>query len=116
MKKGVKTRVLSRNRDQRKALLKSLARALFLHERIKTTEAKAKEISKFSQKYITRARKGDLASRRYLARFFAKDIVKKLVDDIGKRYKDRPGGYVRVIKIGQRKSDGSKMAILELVK
>lgn len=116
MKKGKKGRKLSRGKDQRKALLKSLARALFLHEKIKTTEAKAKEVSQFAQKCITKAKKGDLANRRHLARFFSKNIVKKLVDDIGKRYKERPGGYVRIIKLGPRKSDGAEMAIIELVK
>jgi len=116
MRKRKKGRKLSRERGQRKALLKGLARALFLHERIKTTEAKAKEVSSFAQKCITKAKKGDLPARRHLARFFSKEVVKKLVDDIGKRYKDRQGGYVRIVKLGPRKSDGAKMAIIELVK
>ena len=116
MQKRKKGRKLSRNRDQRKALLKALARALFLDEKIKTTEARAKELSRFSQKCITKAKKGDLAARRYLARFFSKEVVKKLVDDIGKRYKERAGGYVRIVKLGPRKSDGAKMVIIELVK
>ena len=116
MKKQKKGRKLSRKRDQRKALLKSLARALFLHEKIKTTQAKAKEVSGFAQKCVTRAKKQDLANRRYLARYFSKQVVKKLVDDIALRYKDRPGGYTRIIKLGPRKSDGAQMAIIELVK
>lgn len=116
MKKRKIGRKLSREKGQRNALLKSLARALFLHERVKTTEAKAKEVSRFAQKSITKAKKGDLSARRHLARFFSKNITKKLVDDIGKRYKDRPGGYTRVVKLGPRKSDGAKMAIIELVK
>jgi len=116
MKKLKRGRKLSRKRNQRKALLKSLARALFLNEKIKTTEAKAKEVRMFAEKLITRARKGDLASRRILAKYFSKNIVKKLVDEIGPRYKKRKGGYTRIIKLGPRKSDGAKMAIIELVK
>jgi len=116
MKKLKRGRKLSRKKNQRKALLKSLARALFLNEKIKTTEAKAKEVRMFAEKLITRAKKGDLASRRILAKYFSKDIVKKLVDEIGPRYKKRKGGYTRIIKLGPRKSDGAKMAIIELVK
>lgn len=116
MKKRKVGRKLSRKRDPRKALLKSLARALFLHEKIKTTEAKAKEVSSFAQKCITKAKQGDLAARRHLSRFFAPNIVKKLVDDIGKRYKNHSGGYTRIVKLESRKSDGAKMAIIELVK
>ncbi|MBL7156137.1 MAG: 50S ribosomal protein L17 [Candidatus Pacebacteria bacterium] len=116
MRKKKTGRKLSRKTGPRKALLKGLARALFLHEKIKTTHAKAKEVSVFAEKSITRAKKGDLASTRRLACFFSKDIVKKLVDDIGKRYKQRPGGYTRIIKLGPRKSDGAKMSIIELVK
>jgi large subunit ribosomal protein L17 len=116
MRKCKKGRKLSRKRDQRKALLKSLATALFLKEKIKTTEAKAKEISSLVEKFITKAKKGDLVSRRYLAEFFSPQIVKKLVGEIAQQYKERSGGYTRIIKLGQRKSDGARMAIVELVK
>lgn len=116
MRKLKQGRKFSRKRGQRKALLKSLARALFLNKKIKTTEAKAKEVSRFVEKCITRARKGDLASRRILLKHFSKDLVKKLVDEIGSEYKERKGGYTRVIKLGPRESDGAKMAIIELVK
>ncbi len=116
MKKLKKGRKFSRKRDQRKALLKSLASSLFLTERIRTTEVKAKELSRFASKHITRAKKGDLSSRRILAKYFSKDLVKKLVNEIGPRYKERKGGYTRIIKLGQRKSDGAKIAIIELVK
>jgi len=116
MRKLKKGRKLSRKRDQRKALLKSLARSLFLNEKIKTTEAKAKEISGSAEKLITRAKKGDLSSRRYLAKFFSRDLVKKLVDEIGPRYKSRKGGYTRIIRLGPRKSDGARMVVIELVK
>ena len=115
MRKRKKGRKLHRPRDQRKALLKSLAREIILKEKIKTTEAKAKEVRPFLEKMITRAKKGDLASIRYLARFFQKNIVRKLIRELGPRYKDRPGGYTRIIKLGPRKSDGTKMAVIELV-
>ena len=115
MRKLKKGRKLSRKRGQRRALLKSLARSLFLHERIKTTEAKAKEVSSFAEKFITKAKKDDLATRRYLSRFFSQRVVKKLISDIAKRYQERPGGYTRVVKLGPRESDGAKMAIIELV-
>lgn len=116
MKKRKKGRKFSRETDQRKILLKSLARSFFFREKIKTTEAKAKEISGFSEKLITKAKKGDLSAKRSLSRFFSNSLVKKLIEEIAPRYKERNGGYTRVIKLGQRKSDGAKMAIIELVK
>ena len=116
MNKLKKGRKFSRERDQRRALIKSLISSLFLRERIKTTEAKAKEISRFAEKFITKAKRGDLASRRILARYFTKKIIKKLISEIAKKYKERKGGYTRIIKLGQRKIDGAKMAIIELVK
>lgn len=116
MRKLKQGRKLSRKRNQRKALLKSLASAIFLHKKIKTTEAKAKEVSRFVEKCITRAKKGDLSSRRILAKYFSKDLNKKLIDEIAPKYKDRKGGYTRIIKLGPRKSDGAKIAIIELVK
>jgi large subunit ribosomal protein L17 len=116
MKKLKKGRKFSRKKDQRNALLKSLTRALFLEEKIRTTEARAKEISGFAEKFITRAKKQDLTSRRILAKYFSKNLVKKVVEEIAPRYKERKGGYTRIIKLGPRKSDGAKMAIIELLK
>jgi len=116
MRKLKKGRKLSRKRDQRRALLKSLTSALILKEKIKTTEAKAKEVSSFAEKQISRAKIGNLASRRYLSNFFSPQIVKKLLNEIGPRYKNRSGGYTRIIKLGPRKLDGARMAIIELVK
>jgi large subunit ribosomal protein L17 len=116
MWKQKKGRKFGRKTDQRRALLRSLAESLFTKERIKTTEAKAKEASVLSEKLITQAKKGDLASRRYLAGYFKKDLVKKIVDEIAPRYKTRKGGYTRIIKVEPRKSDGAKMAIIELIK
>lgn len=116
MRKRKRGRKLSRKRGQRRALLKSLARELFLKEKIKTTEAKAKEASSFIEKQISRAKVGNLSSRRLLAKKFSLQVVKKIVDEIAPRYKKRKGGYTRIIKLGQRKSDGARMAIIELVK
>jgi len=120
MQKRKKGRKLSRKRNQRRALLKSLASALILNEKIKTTEAKAKETSSFVEKQITRAikeqRVGGVQARRILAKFFPKKIIKKLVNEIAPRYKERKGGYTRIIKLGQRKLDGARMAIIELIK
>lgn len=116
MRKRNKGRMLSRNKSQRKALLKSLMNSLFLYEKIKTTEAKAKELRIVVEKSITRARQNTVFNRRVLARTLAPQIVKKLVDEIAPKYNDRLGGYTRIIKLGPRKSDSAKMVIMELVK
>lgn len=116
MRKLNKGRILSRPKNQRKALLRTLATSLFLHEKIKTTEAKAKELRRVTEKFITKAKKNDVFARRVLARDLTPVIVKKLVNDIAPRYQERRGGYTRIIKIGPRHSDGAKMVIIELVK
>ncbi|MGB9743137.1 MAG: 50S ribosomal protein L17 [Minisyncoccales bacterium] len=116
MRKRKKGRKLSRKRDQRKALLKSLANNLILKERIITTQAKAKEVKSFVEKEITRAKKNDLHTYRLLARFFRPALVKKLIEEIAPRYQERKGGYTRIIKLGPRKSNGAKMVIIELLK
>lgn len=116
MRKRKRGRKLSRKTDQRKALLKSLVRALILKEKITTTEIKAKEIRPLVEKLITRAKKNDIATKRELAQIFSADLVKKMTAEIGPRYKDRKGGYVRIIKLGPRKSDSARMAIIELIK
>ncbi len=116
MRHRIKGRKLSREKDQRKALLKSLVRSIILKEKIKTTKAKAKEASILLEKSITRAKKGDLHSQRMLLKLFSPAVVKKLMQEIAPRYKERAGGYTRVIKLGPRKSDTSEMVIIELVK
>lgn len=115
MKKLQKGRKLHREAGQRKALLKTMATSLILRGKITTTEAKAKELAPFVEKKITRAKAGTVAAKRHLAQFFSAKVVKKLVDEVAIKNKDRKGGYTRVIKLGQRKSDSSKMAIIELV-
>lgn len=116
MKHLKKGRKFGRERDQRKALLKSLILALFDKEKITTTEAKAKEIKPYAEKFITKSKKPDISLRREIARYFHDEIAKKLINEIAPRYKERPGGYARIIKLGRRKSDGARMAILELIK
>ena len=115
MKKLKQGRKFGRTKDQRKALLNSLARSLFIHGKISTTEAKAKEVSMFAEKSITKAKKGDLNARRMLAESFSAEVVKKLIEEIGPKYKERKGGYTRIIKKGPRKSDGAKIVFIELV-
>ncbi|MFA6397299.1 MAG: 50S ribosomal protein L17 [Candidatus Paceibacterota bacterium] len=110
-------RKLSRPRNQRSALLKSLALSLIKSGKIKTTEAKAKELRPFAEKLVTKAKKGDLASRRLVvARLMNREPeVKKLFDVIAPKYKDQKGGYIRIIKVQRRLGDGSKMAYIEFV-
>jgi len=115
MKKQKIGRQFGRPKSQRKALLNSLARSLFIHSRIETTEAKAKELKRYAEKFITKSKKTDLATIKSLNESFDRPTVIKLVDTIGPKYKDRKGGYTRIIKKGPRMSDGAKIAIIELV-
>lgn len=109
-----KVKQFGRKRDQRKALMRSLAENIIIHEKIKTTEAKAKELRIFIEPLITRAKYKTLANQRQFAKLFKRDIQKKLFE-LGIKYKERPGGYTRIIKLGARKSDSARMAIIELV-
>ena len=116
MRKLKKGRKLHRERDQRRALIKILATNLILQGRIKTTRAKAKELASFIEKQITKAKRNSLADIRQLRRYFSKEIVAKLVKEIAPRYKERSGGYTRILKVGPRDSDTSQMVIIEFVK
>ena len=111
------TRKFGRDKSQKKALLSSLALNLIVREKIKTTEPKAKELRPFIEKIVTNAKKGDLATRRVIISKLSnrKQEVKKLFEVIAPRYADKKGGYTRVLKLGARKSDGAKMAIIEFV-
>lgn len=107
---------LGRTTDQRKALFRALATALFAHEKIETTEAKARELRSVAERLITTAKRNDLASRRrVLAYLTSEDVTKKLFEQIAPRYADRSGGYTRVYKIGPRRGDAAPMAVVELV-
>ncbi len=115
MRKRAKGRILSRKTDQRKALLASLARGLILKEKIMTTESKAKEVASFAEKLITKAKTGTIHSRREILKTLSNNVTKKMIDDIAPRYKERRGGYTRIVKTGPRKSDGANMVFIELV-
>lgn len=115
MKHLKKGRKFSRERNQRRALMKSLASSFFVVGRIKTTEAKAKELRPFVEKFITRAKNPTIANRRFLLKFFSDKVVKKIIEHAN-LLRERNGGYTRIIKIESRKIDSAKMAIIELVK
>ncbi|MEK7203761.1 MAG: 50S ribosomal protein L17 [Patescibacteria group bacterium] len=115
MRKRKKGKKFGRVKEQRRALMNSLVSALVLHKKIKTTEAKAKELRRFIEPLITKARVGDLAKRRQVRKFLSDSITKKLFDEIGPLYKERPGGYTRIIKLAPRESDGARMAQIEFV-
>lgn len=109
------TRKLGRTKSQREALLKSLASSLIINKKIKTTQAKAKELRRFLEPLITKAKNNNLANQRLVRKYLNKEITKKLFNEIGPIYKERPGGYIRIIKLPPRPSDGAKMAIVEFV-
>lgn len=105
---------LKRPRNQRRALLKTLAASLILHKKIKTTHAKAKSVRPFIERLITVAKRDSLASRRYAARFLPPMAIRPL-HEIAAQYTDRHGGYVRIIKTIPRRVDNTKMAFVEFV-
>ena len=107
---------LNRDKAHRKALMRNLCREVIDHERIKTSEAKAKAVKPQLEKLITLGKRGDLHARRLAAAELKQDAaVKKLFDTLGARYKERQGGYTRVLKAGFRYGDMAPMAIIELV-
>lgn len=107
---------LGRDSAHRRALYSNLAGALIEHGRIKTTEAKAKAVKPVAEQMITLGRRGDLAARRQALAFLrSRDVVHKLFDDVGPRFKERPGGYSRIVRLGQRPGDAAEMVYLELV-
>lgn len=116
MKHLKKGRIFGREKKQRSALMKGLARSLIKHERIITTEAKAKSLRPAVEKIITRGKKNNLQTIRYLRTFLSKDLVKKVGGVLSPRYQSKQGGYTRIIKLPPRKSDGSPTAIIEFVK
>ena len=116
MRHGVKGRKLGRTASHKAALLNSLATSLLKHKRIKTTEAKAKEARTFIEKLITKAKRNDLhVKRQVMIVVNDKDVFKELFSEIIPKIGDRPGGYTRVVKLGNRNGDAAAMAILELV-
>jgi large subunit ribosomal protein L17 len=108
---------LSRDAAHRKALLSNLSKQLITHERIKTSEAKAKAVKPEVEKLITLAKRGDLHARRQALSALGQDkfTVHKLFEEVAPRYGQRPGGYTRIVKLGPRRSDSTEMVFLELV-
>ena len=117
MKHHTKQRKLGREKDQRTALLRSLASSLIRDEKIKTTEAKAKEVRPFVEKLVTRGKKGDVHALRIIDSQLGGDTkgAHKKVNELAKKYEKRPGGYTRIIKLPPRQSDAAKMAVIEFV-
>lgn len=113
---------LGRTTDQRKALFQNLIRELYIHERIVTTEAKARAVRADAEKLITKAKRSLVeggnrvhAQRQVVAYLNDKTVAKKVFDELAPRYMERPGGYVRILKMGKRQGDAADMAVLELV-
>ncbi|HEX2016398.1 MAG TPA: 50S ribosomal protein L17 [Solirubrobacteraceae bacterium] len=108
---------LSRSASHRRALLANLCREVVHHERIQTTEAKAKAVKPELEKLITLAKRGDLHARRQVLSTLRQDkfAVYKLFEEVAPRYAERPGGYTRILKLGPRRSDSTEMVFLELV-
>jgi len=109
-------RQLNRNSSHRKAMFKNMASSLFRHELIKTTLPKAKELRRVVEPIITKAKTDSVANRRLVFdRLRDRDVVTKLFNELGPRYKERPGGYIRILKCGYRTGDKAPMALVELV-
>lgn len=109
-------RKLSRTSAHRKALLRNMVTSLLEHEQIRTTDAKAKELRGVAERMITLGKRGTLHARRQALRTIrSKDVTSKVFDELADRYRERPGGYTRVVKLGQRPGDAAPMAIIELV-
>ena len=110
------TRKLGRTTAQRTAMLRAMVTFLLEKGKIETTVTRAKEVSSMAEKMITISKENTLANKRLVMKFITKeDVTKKLFDEIGPKYSDRNGGYIRITKIGPRRGDGAEMAIIELV-
>ncbi len=117
MRHGKQRHKLSRDTAHRRALLRNLCREVIDHERIQTSQAKAKAVKPQLEKLITLAKRGDLHARRQALSQLGQDkfLVHKLFEEIAPRYAERPGGYTRIVKLGPRRSDSTEMVFLELV-
>lgn len=116
MRHRAQVKRFSRSPEARKALIRGLVSSLVEHERIKTTLPKAKELRRHVERAITAGRKGDVAATRNLmAKYPNRNTVSKIVSDLSVRFKERPGGYTRILKLGNRTNDGAPMAFIEFV-
>ncbi len=117
MRHRKKTKILDRKKEPREAMLRNLATSIVLYEKVKTTKARARAVRPLVEKMITLGKKNTLASRRQAIKFFyIENPVKKIFEELGPRYKDRPGGYTRITKLGYRQGDSAEMVQIELVK
>lgn len=116
MRHRVAHRKLGRTTEHRLSLLRNMAASLITHERIRTTEAKAKELRPFVEKLVTLGKRDSLhARRRALSILSSKTVVRRLFTDVSPRFSERPGGYTRILKLGPRQGDGASMAFIEFV-
>jgi large subunit ribosomal protein L17 len=116
MRHQVKKGMLGRNTAHRRALLRNLVTSFLERERVRTTLAKARETRPIAEKMITQGKRGTLHARRQALAYMTKEsAVKKLFDELGPRFKERPGGYTRIVKLDRRAGDGASMAMIELV-
>ncbi len=119
MRHGKKNKKLNRTSSHRKALMSNLASSLIIHKQIRTTDAKAKELRRYAERLVTYAKKDNLHGRRLILKNIkgsnSKDIANILIHEIAPMYKDRNGGYTRIIKLGNRKNDNSLVSIIEFV-
>ena len=116
MRHNKKKATLGRTKAQRKALMRNLAESLVLHGNIRTTKAKARALRGVIEPLITKAKRGELFDRRSVAKvLYTKGAIKKMMEDIAPKYKERNGGYTRIVKIGSRVNDGAEMVRIELV-
>lgn len=116
MRHKSKIKILDRTKEDRELMLRNLASSIIIYEKVKTTKAKAKVVKPLVEKIITIAKKGDLSSRRKLLKIILQPkAVNKSMEVLADRYKDRVGGYCRIIKTGTRQGDGAEMVQIELV-
>jgi len=116
MRHGVRGRKLGRTTAHRRAMFRNQLAALIEHGRIKTTLPKAKELRPVAEKLVTQGKKGTIEARRSVRKWVSeRTLIQKLFDDIAPRFEDRPGGYLRIIKLGPRLGDNAEMAVIEFV-
>jgi len=116
MRHRVKAGGLGRSASHRSAMYRNLVTSLFEHERVRTTDAKAKGVRSLAEKMITLGKRGDLHARRLALRVIRRrEVAAKVFDDLAERFRDRPGGYTRIVKLGIRPGDAASMSIIELV-
>jgi len=116
MRHRMRSRKLSRTSAHRKALFRNLVTSLLDHERIETTDAKAKELRRVADRMITLGKRGDVHARRRALRVIrSRDVASKVFSELAERYRERPGGYTRVLKLGSRVGDNAPLSVVELV-